>query len=509
MDYSRKLLPPMVSSAVALIVVTNYSMMTLLGSSASAAREVLPHFLSISLPTSAAVVLLMSSLYRALTEAVAELDRGQAALLQKAQKDALTGVASREHFEEELAAAITRYRETSEGFAVIMLDLDHFKRVNDLHGHPMGDALLKEVSQRIGTQLAPGDTVARLGGDEFIILHRGLLADEDTRSLCDKLCKVLSRPYELGNLQLRVSSSIGAVSACCESDCTSDYLRAADVALYDAKAQGRNCYRFFCEQLDENIRRRDQLETDLRSAIESGQQISVAFQPQIGSKGELIGVEALFRWKHPELGNIPALEAVGIAEETDLILQLGEFVFRRAAAFARDYPNLSVGINLSPAQFGHSGNLAECMRRLSFEESVNPEQIEFEITERLFMDIGGECDSQIQALRKEGFRIALDDFGTGYSSLSYLRRFQVDRLKLDKSFVDASEIQKSVAVVRAAVGLAHLLGLEVIAEGIETEEQEAVALESGCDALQGHYYGAPMYIEEFRRYLRSKSRYAA
>lgn len=509
MDHSRKLLPPMVSSAVALIAVTNYCVISLLNTSGSLARDVMPSVLSIGLPASVAVVLVMSTLYHALQDTMVESDSRRLELLEKAQRDALTGVASRDYFEERLADCIDTLERSRECFAVIMLDLDHFKRVNDLHGHQMGDELLKQVATRLSSQLRPADTVARLGGDEYVIIRTAPVTNADVKALCSRICSELERPYEIGNLQVRASASVGAVIADEVPQGPYDYLRAADLALYDAKARGRNCYRFYSPELDDRLRRRDQLETDLRHAIQSDEDIDVQFQPQIDANGELTGVEALFRWKHPQLGDIPASEAIEIAEESELILLVGDFVFRRAAAFAREYPDLSVALNLSPAQFARCSDLAARMRRLARKERVSPTQLELEITERLFMEIGNASESQIQALRQDGFRVALDDFGTGYSSLSYLRRFQVDRLKLDKSFAETCEMQDSITIMRAAVGLAHLLGLEVVAEGIETGDQESIALESGCDVLQGHRYAYPMTEHEFRKYRLAKDRDAA
>lgn len=509
MGYSRTLLPPMVSSAVALIAVTNYSVISLLGSSGSSARDILPEVLSIGVPTSLAVILVMSNLYHALEETVAELDERRKELLLKSQRDTLTGIASREYFEEKLASAVARFQRCGELFSVILLDLDHFKRVNDLHGHQTGDALLKQVSKRLNGKIPSTDTVARLGGDEYVILLTNVSGRDYVQEFCADICDELEKPYQVANLELRVSASVGALLASDLSCEEHNYLRAADVALYEAKSRGRNCYQFFSCELDQNLRRRDRLESDLRRALHNAEGIDVFFQPQIDAVGKLTGAEALFRWKHPELGDIPALEAVGIAEDSNLILELGEFVFRRSAKFAREHPDLSVAINLSPAQFMRSKDFAHQIGQMACDEQVHPSQLEFEITERLFIEIGSESESQIQALRSNGFRVALDDFGTGYSSLSYLRRFQVDRLKLDKSFAEGARLQESVAVIRAAVGLAHLLGLEVVAEGIENAEQETIALESGCDGLQGNYYGAPAAAESFQKYIDRRSSEAA
>lgn len=220
-------------------------------------------------------------------------------------------------------------------------------------------------------------------------------------------------------------------------------------------------------------------------------------------------MEALFRWHHPQLGDIGASEAVEIAEDSDLIEQLGEFVLRQAAAVGRIYPHLSIGVNLSPAQFARCENISRTMRQIVDQEQIEASQVEFEIAERLFMEAGSGPDSQIQGLRDCGFRIALDDFGTGCSSLSYLRRFRVDRLKLDKSFAATADFDQNIALLRAAVSLAHHLNLEVIAEGIETELQESIALESGCDALQGYRYAAPMTAAQLNRFVDQYLRNAA
>ena len=508
MSSSQKLLPPLVSSAVALIVVTNYCIVTLLHVSGLTARAAIGQILAMGVPASLAVILVMSALYHALQDAVSGLEQSRSELLRRAQRDALTNVASREFFEEQLAQSLDQFRQNGAEFAVIMIDLDDFKRVNDLHGHHVGDALLREVSGRLSLQLEHDDTIARLGGDEFVILTTSSSTDGVRRN-CERICAAMGEPYNIDTLQLRVTASLGAIVAHDTSHDIHDYLRSADMALYHAKAEGRNCYRFFSVELDDALRRRDRLETDLRVAIQSGRGVEVHFQPQIDAYGALTGVEALFRWRHPLLGDVPAAEAVEIAESSDLILELGEFVFRRAAEFARAHSTLSVAINLSPAQFTRSIAFVERLRELACEEGINPEQLELEITERMFMDIGCEFESQIQALRRSGFRIALDDFGTGYSSLSYLRRFQVDRLKLDKSFAEETELNESIAIIRAAVALAHLLGLEVIAEGIETTTHEAIALESGCDGLQGHHYGAAMSAEDFEVYLDERCRKVA
>ena len=498
----------MVSSAVAIIVVTNYCIFRVLGTAGST-EQVFEAIWPMAIPATVTVILVMSTLYHVLEDVFDELEERRGELQSKAQQDSLTGVASRELFNERLSQALARFHRTKEKFAVIMLDLDHFKRVNDLHGHQSGDELLKKTAERLQSQVRETDTVARFGGDEFLILQTDLARPTEVRRLCQRVCAELQDPYEIGPLQLRLATSVGAVIANKQMERPEDYMRAADMALYEAKRSGRSCFRFFSDELDQQLRRRDQLERDLREAFQTGSGIAVHYQPQIEANGNLSGVEALFRWSHPRLGDIPACEVIEIAEESELIDLLGDFVFRQAAALARKYPHLSVAVNLSPAQFSRSENIAGKMRDLARKECIRPSQIEFEITERLYMEVGSGSDSQIQSLRDLGFRVALDDFGTGYSSLSYLRRFKVDRLKLDKSFIEHANLQENIAVIRAAVSLAHLLGLEVIAEGVETELQEAIALESGCDILQGHRYGLPMAADQLETSLHGQLRHAA
>lgn len=483
------------SSAVALIVITNYCILRIVGTHGTTS-EVLQSIWPMAVPTTIAVILVMSMLYHMLEEVLQELDQRRTELLVKAQRDALTGAASREHFEDGLSEAVGLFERYGEKFAVIMLDLDHFKRINDVHGHQTGDELLKQTAERLRLEVRSTDIVARFGGDEFLVLQRRVGGPAQVRRLCVRISEALQEPYRIGALELRLATSVGAVISSRQTKRSEDYVRSADMALYEAKRSGRSCVRFFSDVLDQQARRRDVLERDLRQALDMETNATVHFQPQLSSDGTISGVEALFRWKHPELGDVPTAEAIEIAEESDLIDRLGEFVFRHAAVLARKHPQLSVALNLSPVQFSRSGNLAAKLSELARKERVEPSQLEFEITERLFMEVGTGSDSQIQALRASGFRVALDDFGTGYSSLSYLRRFKVDRLKLDRSFFDDADLQENIAVIRAAVSLAHLLGLEVIAEGIETKVQAAIALESGCDMLQGHRFGRPMSSDE-------------
>lgn len=509
MNHKRKLLSPMVSAAVVLIVVTNFCILQILGKSAHSASELISAIWPLALPSSVAVILIMSTLYQTVQELMDELELRRVEAAREAQYDPLTGVANKRLLEQRVDQAIARFRRSGEKLCVLMVDLDNFKRINDLLGHQVGDLLLKEAATRLASLVRETDTVARYGGDEFLILQTDVKSHADVRRLCLRVAEALQLPYVLGGREIRLAASIGAAVATNRFESANDYLRAADVALYEAKASGRNCYRFFSEELDSKLRRADKLEKDLKIALATGDGISVHFQPQLDASGAVVGAEALFRWMHHEFGEIAALEAISIAEDCGLIHTLGEQVLRKAARAALRWPRLSIAVNVSPAQFSRDGNLPETLQRVLKEQGVCPSQIELEITERLFMEDRADCEEQLVRLREYGFRLALDDFGTGYSSLSYLRRFKVDRLKLDRSFAMEAELHQSVAIVRAAVVLAHSLGLEVVAEGIETDVQEAVALEAGCDALQGYRYGAPMTEEQFAKYLEQASSAAA
>lgn len=506
--YTRKLLGPTVSAAIALIVVTNFCIVRILGNHGTMAGDLVSGVWPIALTSTIAVILVMSSLYHALQELVTELELRQQRANEEAQRDPLTSLANRRVFEERLQQAIVRYKRDGERFSVLMLDLDNFKRINDLLGHQAGDELLKMAAGRLQRLVRQTDTVARFGGDEFLILQSSVATTGTVRRLCTRISLQLGAIYKLTGREVRLPASVGAVVATDQLDEASDYIRAADMALYAAKAAGRNCYRFFTHELDAEARRRDELETDLRKALHTGSGVSVHFQPQLDVHGEVVGVESLLRWTHPNLGLIPASEAIAIAEDCGLISRVSELVFRQAARFARAHPRLSVAVNLSPLQFEREGSLCKDLLTLAIEEGVSPHQLELEITEQLFMRLDTGCEHQMEQLRNAGFRLSLDDFGTGYSSLSYLGRFKVDRLKLDRTFV-AATAEENITLIRAAVTFAHSIGLEVVAEGIESPLHHSIAFEAGCDTVQGNYYARPMATDELDRFLAVQCRAAA
>ena len=509
MQYSRKLGPPLVASAVAMIVVANFSIVQILAVDRFSPAELFRAIWPVALIATVAITLVMSFLYNSLEGVMLEMERRERVAVAFGMHDPLTGLANRILLNDRLSTSIERHLRKNEKFALLMLDLDHFKNVNDVLGHQVGDELLKGVAGRLSALSRDTDTVARLGGDEFVMIQADVKRVADVQRLCGRISQALARPFLINGRELTVGVSMGSVLAGQATGDATEYMRRVDIALYKAKADGRNCIRFFSDTMDAEVQRRARIEDDLRKALQSGEGLEVHYQPQIDSLGSIKGVEALLRWTHPIFGDLGPTEVVPIAEEAGLIEKLGEFVFREACRTARNWPQLFVAVNISPMQFTKSACLSERLKQIAEEIGVLCEQIELEITESVFIDHGQDCEKHIKSLREQGFRVALDDFGTGYSSLSYLRRFQVDKIKLDKSFADDQNVQGSVAIIRAAVMLAHALGLEVVAEGIETAEQEHVALEAGCDGLQGYRYAAAMPADSLSDYIVSSVRSVA
>jgi diguanylate cyclase (GGDEF)-like protein len=393
---------------------------------------------------------------------------------------------------------------------ILLLDLDRFKNVNDRFGHLAGDELIQEVAKRLSRELEESDAVARLGGDEFAILLHGKDLEGGVEKTLDRILDALHLPYEIFGNQAHVGVSIGVAPApACGTDRT-DLMRKADIALYRAKDEGRDCYRFFTAEMDETVQLRATLESDLRAALTSGEGLSVHYQPLVDSSGRKVtGLEALVRWDHPERGAVPPQLFVPVAEETGMISTLGDWVIAEACAVAREWPNLSIAINLSPIQFCDEG-FADRLCRIVREAKVSPHQIELEVTEGVVLDQNETVRGALRRLRQEGFRIALDDFGTGYSSLSYLRDFEVDRIKIDKSFVQSlGHTVDAGAIVTAVVTLGHAMGLQVTAEGVETSDQEAFLRSAGCNVLQGFLFSKAVPASELRASMKRHARQRA
>ena len=411
-----------------------------------------------------------------------EASRAQAQHL--AFHDSLTGLPNRALFEDRLEHSLSRRRA---GSAVLLLDLDRFKNVNDTLGHQAGDELIREFGLRLSRLTREGDTIARLGGDEFAILLEDA-RPRDAHSLARRILGEVARPFELFGSEAHVGVSIGIALAADAQGDRLELVRKADIALYRAKDGGRNNYCLFSAEMDDSVKLRSRIEDELRQALATGRGLCVHYQPQIGSQGSVIGLEALVRWDHPTRGLIAPEQFVPIAEESGLILPLGEWVLRQACSIIRQWPQLFVSVNLSPLQL-RSSSFVERLLSIVHSSGIDPASLQLEVTERLLGDDDESSKSALAELRASGFRIVLDDFGTGYSSLSYLRKFEVDKIKIDRSFVQhLGEASDSSAIVTAVLALGHALGLKVAAEGVETAEQRSFLEIAGCSEMQGFYF---------------------
>lgn len=497
---SRKLVAPIVSATVATMAVTTFATIRLVHSEIGFASS-LPQFAGMLLCTAVAVVLVTSLLYNSLVKVMAELQASEAAAHHQALHDQLTGLPNRTLLQDRIGQGLSRCRREGDQIALLMLDLDRFKQVNDTFGHCAGDALVQQVGARLSGLARATDTVARVGGDEFAIVMQSPKNTRDVTAFCDRIVNSLREPFYLSGKEARIGVSVGAIITSDATSTPTDLLRKADITMYQAKACGRDCYKLFSDEMDAQVQRRGETEHWLRKALASGEGLDLHYQPLVSNEGTITGFECLLRCHDAQLGALPPSEVIPIAEATGLIDRLGEFVFRRACETSRDWPHLSFAVNLSPIQFRRPG-LPKRLREIATEVGANPSALELEITENLLIDHGDECAEAIQDLRRSGFRVALDDFGTGYSSLSYLRRFEVDKIKLDRSFMHAVNTEETVAIIRAAVLLGQAMNLEVVAEGIADKRQEQVALQAGCTGLQGFLYAPAIPVAQINGFLR-------
>ncbi len=434
---------------------------------------------------------------------ISELKRREQEILHLAYHDVLTNLPNRALFHQRIAEALARARERRTSIAIMCLDLDHFKNVNDSLGHPAGDELLKCVSGRLRGCLRDTDTIARLGGDEFGIVVTDVHEADYATSLAWRLLDAVGQPIDINGHQVNTSSSIGIVTS---SDDTTDpdrLLKDADLALYRAKADGRATFRFFEAEMDARAQERRLLEMDLRHAAAKGQ-LELHYQPQVDIlSGEIVGFEALVRWRHPVKGLISPANFIPLAEETGIIVRLGEWVLRRACSDALRWPiEARIAVNVSPAQF-KSGDLAKTVGQILSETGLPACRLEIEITESLLLRDIDENLKILQALKNLGVHISMDDFGTGYSSLMNLRSFPFDKIKIDQSFVgDLERRPDAAAIVRAVLALGSSLGMVTCAEGVETNEQLAYLRAEGCVEMQGYLYSKPKPLEEILRMLR-------
>lgn len=494
MGYSRKLGPPIVAAAVATLVVTNFAIINVVRRDAASGLHLFDAIWPILLTSTVATVLVMSLLYRTLLDLVRELEQREASAQHQALHDPLTRLANRALLGDRLDGAIKRLGQGQERFALLLLDLDRFKGINDAFGHAAGDLLVQQVGDRLRKLLRETDTLARIGGDEFAIIQSSIGSEADVRQLCERVIKSIGMPYDLCGRTARVGVSVGAICDLSSEEQASELIRKADITMYRAKGAGRNCYRLFSEDMDLAVQRRNVVEARLRQALNAANVLELHYQPQLDRNGALVAVEGLLRWTDAELGEISPAEVIPIAEESGLIDRLGEATFRAACRAATNWPELLVAVNLSPLQFRET-DLPTRLRRIAAEEGVGCHQIEIEITESVLIEHADVSEAVIKELRELGFQIALDDFGTGYSSLSYLRRFPVDKIKLDRSFFQIGSPEENLRLVRAAVTLGHALDLKVVAEGISSPEFERIALNAGCDALQGFQYAPALPMD--------------
>ncbi len=448
----------------------------------------------------AVVLPLLRSFWRislAQERSVRELLENEANARHMAEHDPLTGLPNRALFDRRLRDCVSA--EIGTGHAgLFMIDLDRFKRVNDMLGHQMGDALLRAFGQRLREVFRPMDMVARLGGDEFAVLVDVLDGTDQVERICDRLFEVMAVPFRIGGNETHVGISIGvALEAGLDGSTVQELHRRADIALYQAKANGRNCRCCFSADLDRRLRRRTMLEDELRQALQTRDGLFVCYQPQVSAgRCDIIGLEALVRWRRRDGELVPTPEFIAIAEETGLIRQLGAFVLSDAVSVARRRPDLFLSVNLSPVQL-HTSGFAQTVARTVQAAGVAPQQIELEITEGVLLGSDETTQAALDQLRQSGFRIALDDFGVGYSSLSYLRRLHVDKIKIDRSFIENIESDpEALALAACIVILGHAIGVTVTAEGIETPEQMRLMSTAGCSGLQGYLFSIPVHGAE-------------
>lgn len=432
---------------------------------------------------------LARSLWRSgsqLNTTMIQLKASEAQAQHLAFHDALTGLANRALFNDRFDQALARVSR-GEPVAILALDIDRFKHINDTLGHHAGDFLLRDFSSRVSGLLRANDTMARTGGDEFAIL----LSDpgENLDQICSRILEAVRQPFDVLGSQTSIGVSIGVALSPQHGTDRIELLRKADIALYEAKAAGRNCYRHFTDALDETARLRKDLEDGLKKALRSGGELFLAYQPQVSGDGEsIVGLEALARWQHPTRGVLMPNHFIPIAEEAGLMGELGEWVVAEACRTARKWPALFMAINVSPRQLEVPG-FVQRITAIVRDSGCKPEQIELEVTEGVLLADGELSRSSLAALRDEGFRIALDDFGTGYSSLAYLQQFKVDKIKIDRSFTQSIDKGEGAAtIIASVVALGHAMGLKVTAEGVENQAQRRFLSAVGCNELQGFLF---------------------
>jgi diguanylate cyclase (GGDEF)-like protein/PAS domain S-box-containing protein len=435
-----------------------------------------------------------------LSEDITQRKHAEAQIAYMSRHDALTRLPNRVAFSAHLASTLSRAAASGENFAVVCVDLDRFKEVNDIFGHPVGDGLLQAVSTRLQAA-AEGAILTRIGGDEFTLISTGQPQAAIAEALSDRLHAAVASDLHVAGHQLRTGLSIGIAIYPADGTDEVTLIANADAALYRAKAEGRGRTRFFDLEMDMRLRERRALQHELRSAL-ARNELALHFQPQATINGDFVGLEALVRWHNPARGMVPPGTFIPLAEESGLIIPIGEWILREACREAASWPRpLRIAVNLSPIQFRH-GDLPELILAVLLETGLAPSRLELEITEGVLVEDFSRAVAILGRLKALGVRIAMDDFGTGYSSLSYLQAFPFDKIKIDQSFIsNVKTSAQSAAIVCAVIGLARGLKLPVIAEGVETKDQLAFLTQEACDEVQGYFIGRPYPIDHYARMI--------
>jgi len=437
-----------------------------------------------------------------------QLESTSRAMARLASEDALTGLLNRRGFQDALQRAAEKQESTRQTieYAVLFLDLDRFKIINDTLGHRVGDLLLKGVGERLRASLGPNDVLARLGGDEFAVMAVGHAGIADIANLASRLSESIRMPFSLTDHRVQTSISIGIALAPSDGKTPDDLLAAADLALYATKESGPNGYQFYRPAMTEEMSERRQIEADLRDALDRDE-LELHYQPIVSLRDRKVhGYEALARWKHADRGFIPPAVFIPIAEDTGLMARLGEWALNTACRQAATLPaDIRISVNLSPSQFS-TCDLVSTVERALKTSGLEPSRLELEITERLLLESSAPTLSILEELDQLGVSIALDDFGSGYSSLSYLRKFPLDKVKIDRSFItDLDHQGEQIAIIQGVVSIVRALGMNLTAEGVETESQSEVLRALGCDDAQGYLFGKPMPFEEIAAMSRQSS----
>ena len=419
----------------------------------------------------------------------------------------MTNLPNRRLLQDRLKQAFASSARSGREGALLFIDLDNFKTLNDTLGHDIGNLLLQQVARRIESCVQEGDTVARIGGDEFVVILEDLSekdfeAAAQTKAVGEKILASLNQPYQLGTHEYRNSPSIGAALFIDNQKSAEDLFKQSDIAMYQAKKAGRNAMCFFNPQMQDTINARAALEGNLRKALEN-QQFHLYYQIQMDSLHRPLGAESLIRWLHPERGLVPPAQFIQLAEETGQILSIGQWVLETACAQIKAWQqdprtcDLALAVNVSAKQF-HQADFVALVQATVQHYAINPKLLKLELTESLLLDNIEDTITTMSTLKEIGIRFSLDDFGTGYSSLQYLKRLPLDQIKIDQSFVrDITLDSSDREIVRAIIAIAGSLNLDVIAEGVETKEQRQLLLENGCVNYQGYLFNKPVPVEQF------------